>query len=154
MEVLQEIVLQTLRLYHEADPYIRPIKSSLSSIYASLYPTLLPFLNRLALFAQDSPALVSVGVLLLFLLIAVQILGFIKRVLVWWFKLVVRITLWGLLAVLIGVVWQRGVGRTVADAAGWGQELGEVWWREYRRWEGYQKQQAGRQGTRAGSAWR
>jgi len=47
---------------------------------------------------------------------------------------------WGGLVVLGMVVWQRGIGRTATELAGYAKEIGEVWWREYRRWEGYQNQ--------------
>ena len=47
------------------------------------------------------------------------------------------------------VVWERGLSRTAEDVVGWGQEVGEVWWREYGRWEGVRNQQ-----ERAGSSWR
>jgi len=59
---------------------------------------------------------------------------------VWWFKLVIRLAFWAVVVLIISAVWQRGVERTVRDLVGWGQELSEVWWREYRRWDGYQNQ--------------
>jgi hypothetical protein len=60
-------------------------------------------------------------------------------------------------------VWQRGLGRTVGDLVEWAQEIKDVWWREYRRWEGYQNQgrvrgagsrRYGVRGGNAGTAWR
>jgi len=77
---------------------------------------------------------------------------------VWWFKVMVRITFWAVVVLLVSAVWQRGVGRTVDDLMGWGRELGDVWWREYRRWEGYQnhgRNQARMMGrTNARATWR
>lgn len=81
----------------------------------------------------------------------------------WWVGLVFKIAFWGFLIVLVSVVSQRGLGRTAGDIAGFGQEVGEVWGREYRRWEGYRKQaqaqaqaegREGMAGTKAGSGWR
>jgi len=69
-----------------------------------------------------------------------QVLNFIRRMMVWWFKLVMRIAFWTVVVLVISAVWQRGLERTAGDLVGWGQELSEVWWREYRRWEGYQNQ--------------
>ena len=60
----------------------------------------------------------------------------------------VQVLFYGGIVVLVMVVWQRGVGRTVRDLAEWAQEIKDVWWREYRRWEGYQNQ--GRMRTRGG----
>lgn len=153
-----ELAYQALHLYHQVGPYLTPLRTSISTISAQAQPLLLPILNRAAVFAQESPALISVGVLLLFLLIAVQILSFAKRILMWWFRLVVWIVFYGLFAVLLAVVWKRGIGRTVEDLAAWGQHLGEFWWDEYRKWEGYQNRAAARgtkmTGTRAGNSWR
>jgi hypothetical protein len=154
-----ELAYQALNLYRQADPYLTPFRNHLSTLSAQARPLLLPILNRTAVFAQESPALISVGVLLLFLLIAVQILSFAKRILIWWFRLAVWIVFYGLFAVLLAVVWQRGVGRTVEDLVGFGAHLNEYWWREYEKWEGYQNQAAKAggtkmAGTRAGNAWR
>jgi hypothetical protein len=155
-----ELAYQALNLYHQADPYLTPLRTSLSTLSAQAQPLLLPILNRAVVFAQESPALISVGMLLFFLLIAVQILSFAKRILMWWFRLVIWIVFYGLFAVLIAVVWQRGVGKTVVDLVGFGKHLNEYWWREYEKWEGYQNRAASATGgtkmagTRAGNAWR
>ena len=69
-----------------------------------------------------------------------------------WIRLMVRVTFWGGVVMLVAAIWQRGVGRTVEDAVGWGRELSEVWWREYRKWEGYQNLKTGTVNARAG--WR
>ncbi|KAF4620090.1 hypothetical protein G7Y89_g14731 [Cudoniella acicularis] len=158
MEFIQEYFFQAIHLYHDADPYLNPIRRFIYEVQSQTYPIILPYLNRAAVFAQDSPAIISVGLLLLFLLIAVQILSWIRRFMMWWFRLCMRILFWSAVVVLVSVVWQRGVGRTVEDLVGWGEELRVVWWREYRRWEGYQNMGAGdghmRGKTNAKASWR
>ncbi|KAF8867009.1 hypothetical protein BDZ45DRAFT_710068 [Acephala macrosclerotiorum] len=141
MDILQDYALQLLHLYDTSEPYTRPITSTLTSLRTQLSPLILPYLNRLAILAQDSPALISVGILLLFLLISLQILAWMKRVMMFWFRLVMRLVFWGMVGVAVSVVAQRGVGRTVEDLMRWGGELNGVWWREYERWEGYSKVQ-------------
>lgn len=60
-------------------------------------------------------------------------------------RIVFNIALLGIVVVTLAAVWERGVGRTAEDmVAGW-RTLSEVWWGEYRKWEGYQNQA---QGTR------
>jgi hypothetical protein len=108
---------------------------------------MLPYLNHAAVLAKNSPAILTVGVLLLFLLVAMQILNFVRRIMMFWVRVVYRLVFWGGLATLIAVVAQRGMERSVGDLMDWGRELSEVWWREYRRWEGYQKMQQQSQGT-------
>lgn len=143
--------MMAYQCYNTLQPYLNEIYSSLSQLQSRLYPVVLPYLNRLAVLAQDSPAVISFGALLLLLVITVQIVNFVHRVIMFWTKLVMRLMFWAAVAVLIATVWQRGLGRTVDDVSQWGDELRTVWWKEYRRWEGYQNQM-GR--VNAGSNWR
>ncbi|KAH6678123.1 hypothetical protein B0J14DRAFT_697164 [Halenospora varia] len=95
MEFIQEYTYQALALYHDLDPYLSPVRSTISQTRATLYPIVLPYLNLALDFAQDSPAIISVGVLILFLLVSLQILSWIRRIMMWWFRLVMRIMFWG-----------------------------------------------------------
>lgn len=139
------------------DPYLRPVRQFFWDFQSTCYPILLPYLNRLAVFAQESPSVVSLAVLLLVLAIMLQILSWVRRMMVWWFRLVTRVMFWGTVVVLASVVWQRGLGRTLQDVMMWGEELSDVWWREYRRWEGYQnmrRDQGAAGGASAKASWR
>ena len=98
----------------------------------------MPYLDAAAVRAQDSPGLISVGVLLLFILIALQILNVMRRIMMWWIRLVWWTSIGAVLVLFASVVYQRGPERTVEDAVGAARHLSDVWWREYRRWEGYQ----------------
>jgi len=138
--MMQDYILSIYSLYGRANPYLTPIRHFFSTVQTRLSPLLIPLLDKLAVLAQDSPAIVSVGVLLLFLVIALQVLDFARRVMMFWTRLVMRVTFWAGVVLLLAAVWQRGVGRTAEDALGWGRELNEVWWREYRKWEGFQNQ--------------
>lgn len=101
----------------------------------------MPFLNAAAVKAQDSPGIISVGVLLLLILIALQILNVMRRIMMWWIRLVWWLTIGAVLVLFASVVYQRGPERTVEDVLSAARHLSDVWWREYRRWEGYQKGQ-------------
>jgi hypothetical protein len=81
-----------------------------------------------------------------------QILNFARRIIMFWTHIMLQVLFYGGIVVLVMVVWQRGLGRTVGDIAEWANEIQEVWWTEYRRWEGYQNQaQAqGRAGMKSG----
>lgn len=68
-----------------------------------------------------------------------------------WVRLITTVFFYGVVVMLGAAVWQRGVGRTVEDLVGWGNELSEVWLREYRRWEGYQNQAQAKGGS--GTRW-
>ena len=157
---IPEYGLHALNALHTAEPYTRPVFRFLNTVRSQSTPILLPYLNRAASLAQESPAIVSLGVLLLVLVIAMQIINFIRRIMMYWMRLVFRLVFWVGFGLLVAVVWQRGVGRSLGDVVGWGEELRTVWWREYRRWEGYQNQKGTNTGFgasgrgNAGSAWR
>lgn len=152
-----DYALNAYTFYNSCDPYLRPIRQGVSQLQtqfqARAYPLLLPYLNRALVLAQDSPGILTIGVLLLFLLIAMQILNFVRRVMMFWVRLITRVVFYSAIVMVGAAVWQRGLGRTVDDLMAWGQELNEVWWREYRRWEGYQNQAKAGTGTRGGSRW-
>ncbi|CAL3970908.1 unnamed protein product [Diplocarpon coronariae] len=166
MDIMQDYAIHAIQALHTAEPYTRPVRSYISTIRAQSAPILLPYLNKAASLAQESPAILSLGVLLLLLVLIMQILAFVRRVMLFWVRLAMRLVFWACVVLLVSVVWQRGVGRTVTDAASWTEELRGVWWREYRRWEGYQTQGPVGQGqgrgantgfggrTNAGSKWR
>ncbi|KAI9051084.1 hypothetical protein LZ554_005190 [Drepanopeziza brunnea f. sp. 'monogermtubi'] len=156
MDILQDYALLTFPILHDLEPYTTPVLSILRTIRANLAPLAVPALNRAAVLAHESPAIVSLGVLLLVLLVAMQILAFCRRVMMFWARVVVRLVFWGVVGALVSLVWQRGLERTVGDAVAWGVRLKDVWWREYRRWEELQgqDQNGGLGRATAGSAWR
>jgi hypothetical protein len=51
-----------------------------------------------------------------------------------------KVLFWVGLVLLAFAVWRRGVGQTAQELWNWGDEVQAVWWKEYRRWEGYQNQ--------------
>lgn len=162
--ILPDYTPYLLTLYNHLHPYIRSANSLLFTLQSKITPFLLPLLNRAAIFAQDSPAIITVGILLLLLVISMQILNFARRLIVFWTRIMFQVAFYGGIIVLVMAVWQRGVGRTLGDLAEWAREIRDVWWREYRRWEGYQNQgrvrgapSGGRysvRGGNAGTSWR
>lgn len=148
-QTLPGLTPQLLSIYQTLDPYLRSANNMLYTLQSYLTPLLLPLLNRAAVFAQDSPAIITVGLLLLLFVISLQILNLARRMIVFWTRILFQILFYGGLVVLSMVVWQRGLGRTAGDLADWAVEIQQVWLMEYRRWEGYQNQ--GRAGVKAGN---
>jgi hypothetical protein len=108
----------------------------------------MPFLNSVAVRAQDSPGIISVGVLLLLILIALQILNVVRRIMMWWIRLLWWFTISAVLVLFASIVYQRGPEKTVQDVLSGFRHLSDIWWKEYRRWEGYQNvQKSGGRGT-------
>jgi len=50
-----------------------------------------------------------------------------------WVTIVMRLLFWGAVGLVVSLVVQRGVGRSVEDLRAWAEGVGRVWWREYAR---------------------
>lgn len=68
----------------------------------------------------------------------------VQSVMMFWYRLVMRVAFWGVLAVVVGVVAKRGVGRTVEDLGVLFEGVKGVWWREYERWDGASREGYGK----------
>lgn len=135
--------MQAYNFYNACDPYLQPIRKTFSDLGSRAYPLVMPYLDAAAVRAQDSPGLISVGVLVLFILIALQILNLVRRIMMWWIRVLWWLSLSAVLVLSASIVYQRGPERTVEDVVGAVRHLSDVWWREYRRWEGYQNGKLG-----------
>jgi len=136
---LNDLTFAFLRVYNIAEPLIRPITTTFSTITSQAWPFILPLLNRLAESAHEYPAIIVVGIFLMLILVVLQILVYVQNVMMFWYRLITRIVIFATLVVVVAVVWQRGIGRTFSDIQSIARELSVVWWREYEKWEGYQK---------------
>jgi ABC-type multidrug transport system fused ATPase/permease subunit len=143
LTLLADYATHAYHFYNTCSPYLQPVRSTLSTLQARSYPIIMPYVNAAAVKAQDSPGIISVGVLLLFVLIALQILNVLRRIMMWWIRLLWWATIGAVLVLFASIVYQRGPEKTVEDAVRAARHLSEVWWREYRRWEGYQNAHGG-----------
>jgi hypothetical protein len=134
-------------LYSILSPVIYPTLRLLDWARSIIFPLALPLLNQLSQLAQESPAVVSLGVLLLTLYISLRIMGFLQRMVAFGARLVFGLVFYGAIVVVAMLVYQRGVDRTASDVAGWAQEIQRVWMREYGRWEQMQNQASGAKGS-------
>lgn len=111
-----------------------------------LLPLARPLLIQLSNLAHDSPAIVSLGVLLVALYISMRVMGFMQRMVAFGARLIFGLVFYGAIVVFGMMVYQRGVERTASDIVGWAQEIQRVWVREYGRWEQVQNQASGGRG--------
>ena len=113
-------------------------------------------LDQLSQLAQDSPAIISLGVLLLTVYISMRIMGILQRMVAFGARLVFSLVFYGMIVVFAMFVYQRGIDRTASDAMEWAQEVQRVWVREYGRWEQLQNQASGAKmaGRNARAKWR
>lgn len=110
--------------------------------FDALYPHVAPAIDATLAFLQDSPELVSFGILLALLAATVVVLNWIRRVVAFWTTLVLKVAFWGAVVAMLAAVVQRGVWETARDAVvvggkvvGFAAAVKDVWVSEYRRYE-------------------
>lgn len=108
-------------------------------------PVLAPLAARLHQIFVNSPDIVVLLLVVLLFVLAVQILAWIRRMLLWITGLIFKLALWAAIIAGVAFMWQRGPEQTVRDfalvvgkIAGYGASLKDVWLAEYERYEGQQ----------------
>lgn len=94
--------------------------------------------------------------MLVLLAIAIlQILALVRRIVLFWTRVALRLVFWAGVALVVSWAWQRGVERSVRDVAvvggkvaGWVAGAGQAWWAEYEKAQ--QQQQLYQQGKAGG----
>lgn len=122
----------------------------LSTVFSIMTPVLQPLLDRLNTALTNSPDVVVLVFVAVLLLVALQILAWMRRMVAWVTGLMFRLVFWACVVAMAAVVVQRGPEQTVRDAvvvvskvAGYGAALRDVWVSEYRRYEAQQSEGPG-----------
>lgn len=108
-----------------------------------------PVLDRVTQALNNSPDVVVLAFAVLILLLALQVLLWVRRVVAWFTALVLRLVFWSCAAAVVAVIWQRGPDKAAKDFAAFvGVVAGyagliynytrDVWLREYERYEAKQ----------------
>jgi hypothetical protein len=135
-----------LQIYRILAPLYYPLQGLLKTVHATISPLLstllIPFLNWLATLTVDQPGAVSLAVVLLSLYISLRILGFLKRLIVYWTFMAFYLGIAALACLAAYTVYLRGVEQTVEDVQGWAESVQGIWMREYRKWDQLHEQAA------------
>jgi hypothetical protein len=106
------------------------------------YPFLEPLLDRVARALNNSPDFVVLIFVLIVAAIVLQLLVWVRRVIMWWTNLAFRLVFWLCLGLFISMVWQRGFEASLRDAVviggkimGYAAVVKDIWLREYRKYE-------------------
>ncbi|KAF7559156.1 hypothetical protein G7046_g4992 [Stylonectria norvegica] len=128
----RQAVLQSQRLLNAAYPIVRPL------------------LDRLLALMADNQGVVGVAVSLAVLAVVVVVLNWVRRLLLWWTRLTMRVAFWAVVLAVAAWVWERGVFESLRDVTVVGSKvvgylavLKDVWVNEYHRYEA-QQEMAGR----------
>lgn len=113
-------------------------------------PVIEPLLDRLNTVLTNSPDVVVLVFVAVLLLVALQVLTWMRRMVAWVTGLMFRLMFWACVMAMAAVVVQRGPEQTVRDGAvlvskiaGYGAALRDVWVSEYRRYEAQQSEGPG-----------
>ncbi|KAJ4137761.1 hypothetical protein NW768_003351 [Fusarium equiseti] len=114
-------------------------------------PILEPIFDRVMILLAENQGLVGVIASLVVLATVVIILNWIRRLLMWWTRMAMRIVTWAFLFAIAAWIYERGVFESARDMTVMGAKIvgyltviKDVWLQEYDRYEAQQ----GMAGTR------
>lgn len=145
----QTIALLNQHVLSPSSP-IQTLRRQFADILSTIYTEIMsPVLDRASQALMNSPDVVFFAALALAVLLAVQVLLWVRRLVAWLTSLVVRLIFWSCVIAAAAVVWQRGPDQAARDLAAFvGAVSGysvlvyrytrDVWLREYERYEAQQ----------------
>ncbi|RKF57360.1 hypothetical protein GcM3_188021 [Golovinomyces cichoracearum] len=140
MDILEEYISHTFRLYTIAKPFLDTFQKSLSSLLKQLEPVLISRIETIAQYASVSPSILTICLLVLLLLVMLKVVNFLRSLIAFWLRLMIRTIFWSTVVTIFAIVWQRGFERSLRELGAWVREIVNVYSREYERWEGYGNQ--------------
>ena len=113
--------------YH-FQPYVGPLYriflSSQLYFYRRVFPILYPIYvlsnNAVQSLSTDAPNVLTLAILAIALIVSLRVLDYMRRTIIYWVGLAIRIGLWLAVSGLGVYVWQRGFDQSVED-------FGYVW---------------------------
>lgn len=119
---------QYYQYYYHSQPYLAPLLrfllSSQAYFYRWIFPSVYPIyaLSNKALqsLSTDAPDILTLAILAVALIVSLRILDYMRRTIIYWIGLAIRMSLWLAVGGLGLYVWQRGFDQSVED-------FGYVW---------------------------
>ncbi|KAK7907909.1 hypothetical protein PG985_015212 [Apiospora marii] len=148
---LPESTIQLLQdnVLHPQTPFQvigRSVVQRVQQAFQMAVPVVQPLVNRALTALNDSPDIVIVGALLVFIVAALQFLFWVQRVVLFWTRMTMRLIFYAILAGALAVVWQRGPEAAIRDIvifvskiAGYATLLKNFWLSEYERYDAQTK---------------
>ncbi|KAK8056145.1 hypothetical protein PG993_001372 [Apiospora rasikravindrae] len=148
---LPESTIQLLQdnVLHPETPFQifgRSVWQRTQQAFQMAVPVVQPMVNRALTALNDSPDIVIVGAVLVFIVAALQFLFWVQRVVLFWTRMTMRLIFYAVLAGALAVVWQRGPEAAIRDIvifvskiAGYATLLKNFWLSEYERYDAQTK---------------
>ncbi|KAK1781091.1 hypothetical protein QBC45DRAFT_77595 [Copromyces sp. CBS 386.78] len=126
----------------------RHIMSTVEAFISTLIPILQPLVERLTAYIYASPDVVILAGVLLLLVMVLQVLSWMRRVLMFFTRLAFTLVFWAGMAAVASWVYRRGVEQSASDAMFWasrasGYGLG-IWNFFMTEWQRYEAQDKAR----------
>ncbi|KAL8929816.1 MAG: hypothetical protein Q9208_000960 [Pyrenodesmia sp. 3 TL-2023] len=130
MDILQDNFPQLFHLYSTYytpySTYLRPLRRTLlltqSYFYQYAFPTLYPLYaitSRLFSFAlTEQPSLTSLALLAILLVVSLKVLDMLRRTVIYWISMAIRLAMYATMAVIGMWIYQRGLEQSLEDL-GW-----------------------------------
>ncbi|KAM0564406.1 hypothetical protein ACHAPJ_000619 [Fusarium lateritium] len=135
----------------------RNVLAQAQNLLDTAAPLLEPIFDRIMVVLAENQGLVGVVASLAVLATVLVILNWIRRLLMWWTRMTMRIATWAFLFAIAAWIWERGVFDSARDMAVMGGKIvgylaviKDVWLQEYDRYEAQQ----GMTGTRGAASGR
>ncbi|KAK3298985.1 uncharacterized protein B0H64DRAFT_386780 [Chaetomium fimeti] len=119
---------------------LQTLRDALAHLTAMLTPLFTAAIDRLVTLLSASPNVVAAAVLVVLAIVILQILSLVRRVVLFWTRVAFRLVFWAGVALVVSWAWQRGMERSLRDAAvvggkaaGWLAGAGQAWWQEYEK---------------------
>ncbi|OAA33034.1 hypothetical protein AAL_00499 [Moelleriella libera RCEF 2490] len=122
--------------------YKRQLSTQMRSLTASLQPHVQPVLDRILALAVENQGITGMVALVVLMTVVVVVMNWIRRLIMWWTRIVARAMFWAGVVVLLAWIWERGVMESVRDGVvvggkvvGYLAVLKDFWMAEYQRYE-------------------
>lgn len=108
----------------------------------AVLPLVLPLLDRVAAAVSENQGAAGLVLVAIVLTVVVVVLNWIRRLMMWWTRLVTRILYYAFLVAVASAVWQRGIFQTAEDVVvfasklmGYAGAVKDIWINEYNHYE-------------------
>ena len=119
LDLFPQAIIFYNNYYYYIAPLYRIILRSQSFFYRSIFPTLYPIYvlsnNALQSLSTDAPDILTLAILAGALIISFRVLDYMRRTILYWIGLAIRLGLWVAIGGLGLYVWQRGFDQSVED---------------------------------------
>lgn len=128
--------------------YKREAQAQLERLLTALYPIVQPVLEKILALVSDNQGAVGVAATLALAAAVIIILNWVRRLMLWWTRMVFRLMFWSLVIAVAAIVVQRGPMQTAKEVVVVGSKI--VGWISAVQQAMQQQQQYGEQFSQGG----